>query len=111
MVKKVFDQTFVQKQKEILLAEKARVSEELKSINKFPRYGDSDEANAQEIERFEEYKGMEKKLFKFRDEVNNALKLIDKDKYGLCEVCGKPIDKDRLQAFPAALTCTNCHKK
>ncbi|MEZ5086133.1 MAG: TraR/DksA family transcriptional regulator [Tessaracoccus sp.] len=30
-----------------------------------------------------------------------ALSLFDQGEYGLCEVCGKPIGKGRLQVFPA----------
>jgi DnaK suppressor protein len=28
--------------------------------------------------------------------------------YGICEVCGKPIGKYRLQAFPRATLCMAC---
>lgn len=34
-----------------------------------------------------------------------ALKRIDEGKYGKCEVCGKEIPGDRLEANPAAATC------
>ncbi len=37
--------------------------------------------------------------------VKKALAMIKIGKYGLCEVCGKPIDKARLEAFPEATTC------
>ena len=37
-----------------------------------------------------------------------ALKLLDEGHYGLCDVCGKPIGKLRLQAFPRATTCVTC---
>ena len=101
---------FISQQKSILLTEKARVTEELKSISKFPEYGDTDEANAQEIERFEEYKGMEIKLKKFQREIEVALSRIEAGKYGWCENCHEEIDKGRLEAFPAATTCVKCTK-
>lgn len=34
-----------------------------------------------------------------------ALNKIEKDTYGICEVCGESIEKDRLEANPAARTC------
>ena len=37
-------------------------------------------------------------------DVNNALKRIEKEIYGLCEVCQKPIPLERLKANPAAST-------
>ena len=37
--------------------------------------------------------------------VNDALKKIDGGSYGKCEVCGKEIENDRLEANPSARTC------
>jgi DnaK suppressor protein len=37
--------------------------------------------------------------------VQKALKRIEGNSYGICEVCGESIDKDRLEANPAASTC------
>jgi DnaK suppressor protein len=34
-----------------------------------------------------------------------ALKKIDNGAYGMCEVCGEPIELERLSANPAATTC------
>ena len=38
-------------------------------------------------------------------EVKKALAAIKIGKYGICEVCGDPIDKARLKAYPQATTC------
>jgi DnaK suppressor protein len=40
-----------------------------------------------------------------------ALKLFDEGNYGVCEVCGKPIGKARLQAFPRATMCVSCKQR
>lgn len=37
--------------------------------------------------------------------INNALERIEKGTYGVCEVGNEPIEKDRLEANPAATTC------
>jgi len=37
--------------------------------------------------------------------VIRALKKIEEGKYGICEVCGEPIEKERLQVAPSARTC------
>lgn len=37
--------------------------------------------------------------------VLDALEKIKKSMYGVCKVCGRPIELDRLKANPAASTC------
>lgn len=43
-----------------------------------------------------------------RIQVRKALAAIKLGKYGKCEICGKPIDKARLEAYPEATTCIDC---
>ena len=40
------------------------------------------------------------------DAVLSALARIEEKKYGKCEVCGEAIEAARLEANPAATTCT-----
>ncbi|MBQ1159200.1 TraR/DksA C4-type zinc finger protein [Streptomyces sp. A73] len=40
-----------------------------------------------------------------------ALERLDAGTYGLCENCGKPIGKARMQAFPRATLCVECKQK
>ena len=40
--------------------------------------------------------------------IDNALRIAEKGVYGICERCGKPIGKLRLQAFPRATLCVAC---
>ncbi len=42
------------------------------------------------------------------DQVDHALARIVDGSYGVCESCGKPIGKFRLQAFPRATLCRSC---
>lgn len=39
-------------------------------------------------------------------DVKRALQLFDEGAYGKCEVCGTDIEEERLEANPAARTCT-----
>ncbi|GGY13309.1 TraR/DksA family transcriptional regulator [Streptomyces tanashiensis] len=39
------------------------------------------------------------------EQSEHALERLDAGTYGLCEVCGKPIGKARMQAFPRATLC------
>ena len=41
-------------------------------------------------------------------EVERALAKLDDGNYGLCEVCGKDIGEDRLEAMPATRYCIDC---
>lgn len=42
------------------------------------------------------------------DQIEGALRKIEKGTYGLCESCQKPIMKQRLQAMPFARYCIGC---
>jgi RNA polymerase-binding protein DksA len=44
-------------------------------------------------------------------QTEHALELLDAGTYGLCENCGKPIGKARMQAFPRATLCVECKQK
>jgi len=39
------------------------------------------------------------------EDVNRAIRMLEKGTYGLCETCGRQISEDRLEAFPAARFC------
>jgi RNA polymerase-binding protein DksA len=41
----------------------------------------------------------------------HALERLDNGTYGICESCGNPIGKLRLQAFPRATLCLTCKQK
>jgi DnaK suppressor protein len=42
------------------------------------------------------------------DRVQRALEKVDDGTYGICDVCGKPIDPRRLRAMPEATVCVTC---
>jgi DnaK suppressor protein len=42
------------------------------------------------------------------DQIEGALRKIEKGTYGLCETCQKPIMKERLKALPFARYCIGC---
>jgi len=41
-------------------------------------------------------------------QVEKALERISKKKYGDCEICGKPIPVNRLDALPYTTSCKDC---
>jgi RNA polymerase-binding protein DksA len=44
-------------------------------------------------------------------QVERALQRLDNSTYGICENCGNPIGKARLQAFPRATLCVTCKQR
>ncbi len=116
----------IKKYKGQLLEEKSLAEEDLSLIGKKDEHGDWDavpetEMINQEVpdeadmaERSEDYEertikvnALEKKL----NSINSALEKIEKEEYGICEVCGEKIEEDRLDINPSAATCTICMNK
>jgi len=60
---------------------------------------------ADRFEDFEERSSLIKILASRLNKVLNTLKEIDKDSFGICEVCGKNIKMVRMEADPSAKTC------
>lgn len=44
-------------------------------------------------------------------QIDKALSKIEDGSYGICEICNKKIDEDRLDILPETSLCTNCAKK
>ncbi len=59
---------------------------------------------ADNIESYESNTAILKPLEKQYNDVKLALDKIKKGTYGICEVSGEPIEKERLEANPAART-------
>jgi len=111
MLKKIAEKLFLIKQKSALSKEKKRVESELKIIEKFPSYGQSEEENAQEVEEFEGYLGLREGARNLNKQIEKALKKMEKGKYEVCDICKGQIEHGRLEAFPAATVCVDCSKK
>jgi RNA polymerase-binding transcription factor DksA len=105
---------FIEKIKELLkLKEKRLESEQQRLIEEDPYLQEGrDVGNSEEIDEaiLEDRAKVEsdikqENLQDMRQQVDKALDKIEKGNYGYCEVCGKPIDKARLKAYPEATTC------
>lgn len=60
---------------------------------------------ADKIEEYEENTAVVKELEIRYNDIKAALDKIEAQEYGMCEVCGAPIEADRLEANQAARTC------
>ncbi|MBC8457721.1 MAG: RNA polymerase-binding protein DksA [Deltaproteobacteria bacterium] len=45
------------------------------------------------------------------EKIKDALERIDNGTFGICEVCGREIGKERLRARPVTTRCIDCKKK
>ncbi len=60
---------------------------------------------ADNVESFEEVNATQGELEQRFNEVTLALKRIEDGVYGICHICNKKIEEERLNANPAAHTC------
>ncbi|WP_084219192.1 TraR/DksA family transcriptional regulator [Spirillospora albida] len=45
------------------------------------------------------------------NQIERAVQRMDAGTYGICESCGEPIGKARLQVFPRATLCVSCKQR
>src|SRR3989338_140511 len=64
-----------------------------------------EEERASEITDFEDRSSVEFSLEERLAQVNAALGLIENGTYGICRVCKKPVEGERLEANSSADTC------
>jgi RNA polymerase-binding protein DksA len=66
------------------------------------------EEEATESFELEKRLALEKRTREQLAEVEHALHKLEEGTYGLCDICGQPIDPARLEALPQASLCLNC---
>ena len=66
------------------------------------------EEEAAEAAELEKRLVLEKRIKNLLAEVEHALEKFGAATYGLCDICGKPIDPARLEALPQASLCLSC---
>lgn len=69
------------------------------------------EEEATESFEFEKRLALEKQLMEKLAQIDHALDKFAKGTYGLCDVCGKAISPERLEALPQANLCVNDKSK
>lgn len=113
--------------REMLLKEKTELETELESVGrrvsgsvggweataKDMEVDTADENEvADKLEELEENSGIVDQLEKQLGDVVSALERIDKGVYGLCDICGEPIELERLEANPSSrISIKHKHQK
>ncbi len=66
------------------------------------------EEEADEASELEKRLALVKRLEESLNEVEHALQKYEAGTYGLCDSCGQPIERARLEAIPQASLCLSC---
>jgi len=69
-----------------------------------PKYADAGTHATMQKENI----ALKQNLEQIAAEVRRALQKLEHGTYGLCDVCGQPIDQERLEATPYATLCLGC---
>ncbi|MFC1622379.1 TraR/DksA family transcriptional regulator [Patescibacteria group bacterium] len=119
----MLDKKTIKGLKKKLEADKKRLEKDLASFTKknihnkddyqtnFPSFGNESDENAKEVASFGDRLTLERTLEKELRDVNNTLKKIDNEKYGVCYNCNQEIPLARLEARPTASTCIKCKQE
>ena len=67
-----------------------------------------EEEEGSKVAELDKRLALEKQMRVLLDDVERALRKFEGGTYGLCDVCGKPIDPARLEVLPQASLCVNC---
>lgn len=109
--------------KQKLLEEKERIEKTLSQTEankkgtdreyetKFPEVDRDEEANADEMDMYENNLAAGEAMKSEIEKIEKALASMDKGTYGFCANCQKEIPLERLRAYPQADTCIDCEGK
>ena len=120
--KSPYSADFLKKANTLLLEEKTKLERELAKFSKkksnssddfdttFPDYGDKEDENAAEVADYVVNLSLEENLEKSLRDTNQSLARMEKNEYGICKYCHKPIEEKRLLARLTSSSCMSCKK-
>ncbi len=112
----------IEKIKENLIIEKARIEKELGTLpigqptetserdGSFHDIGDEVDDNVHELEDYAVNKSIEMNTEGALRDIKKSLDRIEKGTYGICKYCDNEIDIKRLTARPTSSSCVSCKK-
>ena len=117
-MEKKFSKLFVQEQEKRLEEERRKSLNQIEKLKKDDPFANPDHAsdNAAVDTDVREQVGHDtieaeiKDIQKRVGDIDNALKKINKNQYGYCERCKKPVPQARLKLIPEASFCIDCEK-
>ena len=109
----------LEKFKKLLLRERERLESERRTkaeeeeelVEELADYDDHHSADAAS-ETYERTKDLaiDENFREMLEQIDEALRKIDDESYGLCDRCGQPINRERLKAIPYATMCITCQE-
>ena len=109
----MISQTFVEREQRRLMKERPLVEDELHHLREYMQEEVDVEPDEGDAEIFEREKNaaliavLEHKL----QDIDAALRSIEKGQYGTCERCGEPIEEARLEVKPDTTLCLKCQRE
>jgi RNA polymerase-binding protein DksA len=104
---------FIAKEREKLLDDLVHVNAELKNLRDMMQAEvdvEPDEGDSEIFER-EKNAALIVVLERRQQDIETALKSIEKGDYGICTRCSKPIEVERLEIRPDATLCVECQRE
>jgi len=101
------------KEKIYLEGEREQVGSELRNLRSVMLNEvdtEPDEGDADIFER-EKTAALIAVLERRMQDIEHALRAIEKGQYGTCERCSNPIEPERLEVKPDAILCLNCQRE
>lgn len=101
------------KERTFLLQERAQILAELGRLRELMQAEVDVEPDEGDAEIFEREKNaaliavLERKV----QDIESALRSIEKGQYGICERCSQPIEPGRLEVKPEATLCVKCQQE
>lgn len=80
----------------------------LKSTHEIEKLDSDDYEPAHHYQISEQKNSLNSYNQKLLAQIDEALEKIENGTYGMCDLCGKPIDPDRLKILPYANYCMEC---
>lgn len=112
---KYFKNKLTEEKKDILKSIESKIKEGPKGTNirndELSKYDNHPGERATEVFLMEQSLQFEESLKKALNEINKSLEDIETGGYGICEVCEKDIEKERLESIPYVKTCAEHAKK
>jgi RNA polymerase-binding protein DksA len=106
-------QEFIVREQEKLLKERDQIQDELANLREMMQAEvdvDPDEGDVEIFER-EKNAALIAVLERRTQDIESALRSIDRGQYGICERCGQPIEVERLEVKPDATLCVKCQQE
>ena len=104
---------YIDKEKTKLEVERGQIAAELGHLREMMQAEvdvEPDEGDAEIFER-EKNAALISVLERRAQDIDLALRSIEKGNYGVCERCGKPIEVERLEVKPDATLCLTCQQE